>query len=216
MKSTRKLEMLALAIANLNSALQPGSKAFDTLNPGLLHSPVGGLKDYPVTEEGVRADWAEMERLQDPTPEDTLAYARESGLLNDMTDAEIITGLKNVGEDDDGELLELVLAVGRKNGEVERAYTADRTYIFDSFQGGLRALISNLESKCQGRTRANGLQGRLGPKSKLIDLSKSFRWEQFVSAEVQAQKIAAFLCEALGDNNVSEETPLAYFLRDSK
>lgn len=126
-----KLEALALAISNQNQALDPGSEAFATLNPGLLRS-------YSVDQ------------------------------LN------VITG--------------------------------DGTRIFSSFQGGYRALLANLEAKCQGKTRANGERGKLGPDSPLKDLIKTFRY-------VQTRHIIEMLQDSLEDKAIGENTPLEFFVR---
>lgn len=126
-----KLEALALAIANQNQCLDPGSEAFATLNPGLLRS-------YSVDRLNV--------------------------------------------------------------------ITAEGTRVFTSFQGGYRALLANLEAKCEGKTRANGEKGKLGPESPLIDLVKTFRY-------MQTRRIIEILQDSLEDRAITEKTPLEFFVR---
>ena len=48
-----RLEALALAIANANDALNPGSEAFVTLNPGMIRSHSLDRLN-PVNENGIR------------------------------------------------------------------------------------------------------------------------------------------------------------------
>lgn len=125
-----RLDALALAIAREYSALDPGSEAFVTLNPGMLR---GHSLDrlHIVNENGVR--------------------------------------------------------------------------VFKSFHAGYRALIGNLEAKCQGKTRANGLMGKITPNSSVSDLVKTFRY-------VQSRKIVEFLQDALDDKALSEMTPVSFFM----
>lgn len=124
-----KIEALALAISNQNQALDPGSEAFITLNPGLLRS-------YSVDRLNV--------------------------------------------------------------------ITTEGTRVFTSFQGGYRALLANLQAKCEGKTRANGEKGKLGPESPLIDLAKTFRY-------VNTRILIEMLQDSLEDKAISETTPLEFF-----
>ena len=78
--------------------------------------------------------------------------------------------------------------------------------VFGTLQGGLRALISNLESKCEGKTRAqtdNG--GKINQQSSLNELCKTFPF-------IKTRKIVEYLRDALDDQALSERTPLQYFL----
>jgi hypothetical protein len=123
----------------------------------------------------------------------------------------------------------LALAIAKQNDVLEpgseafmtlnpgllRSYGPERTdvvnedgvRIFDTLQGGLRALLANLEAKCQGRTKANGDNGKLCPQSTLMELCKTFRY-------LQPRKVAEFLQDALNDAAVNERTPLQYFLEN--
>jgi len=77
--------------------------------------------------------------------------------------------------------------------------------VFDTLQGGLRALIANLEAKCEGKTRANGDHGHLSPKSTLRELCMTFRG-------VRPRITIEYLQDALSDRAISEKTPLQYFI----
>jgi len=119
-----RIEALACAIASQNDALNPGSEAFVTLNPGML-------RNYSL---------------------DRLNVVNENG-----------------------------------------------TRVFRSFHAGWRALVANLEAKCNGKTRAVGENGKLTPESQLKDLVKTFRY-------IQSRKVAEFLRDALDDAAISETT----------
>lgn len=75
--------------------------------------------------------------------------------------------------------------------------------VFSSFQGGYRALMTNLEAKCNGLTRANG--GKLVPDSPLSDLLKTFKY-------MNARNIIEFLQDALEDKAITETTPISFFI----
>lgn len=126
----RRLEALALAIAHENDALNPGSEAFATLNPGMIRSH-------------------SLERMN---------VVNESG-----------------------------------------------TRVFKKFEDGWRALLSNLDAKCAGKTRAKGCAGKLGPHSTLKDLLKTFHY-------VQPRKVVELLQDGLDEKAVSESTPLSFFV----
>lgn len=78
--------------------------------------------------------------------------------------------------------------------------------VFATLQGGLRALISNLEAKCEGRTRADGGKGHLSPSSTLKELCMTFR------GGVRPRILIEYVSDALNDKALSERTPLSYFL----
>src|ERR1035437_2308721 len=61
----------------------------------------------------------------------------------------------------------------------------DGIRVFNHLNDGLRALLANLESKCAGRTLANGAKGRLSPKSTLDELCRTFKY-------IQSRKVAEF------------------------
>jgi len=124
-----RLESLALAIAREHQSFDPGSEAFQTLNPGLLKSH----------------------------------------------------------------------SIDRLN-----VVNAEGTRVFTSFQGGYRALLSNLEAKCAGKTKANGEKGRLSPDSALADLCKTFRY-------LSVRNIVEFLQDALADRAITDRTPIKFF-----
>jgi hypothetical protein len=80
--------------------------------------------------------------------------------------------------------------------------------VFETLQGGLRALISNLEAKCEGRTRANGDHGHLSPNSTLRELCMTFRG-------VRPRVAIEYLQDALSDKAIGEKTKLVYFVEES-
>jgi hypothetical protein len=82
--------------------------------------------------------------------------------------------------------------------------TEDGYRVFTSFQGGYRALMSNLIAKCEGHTRANGDKGRLSPDSSIAELCKTFRG-------VNPRNVVEFLQDALDDKAITERTPLKFF-----
>lgn len=103
-------------------------------------------------------------------------------------------------------------ALDTLNPGLLRSHSLDRlnpvntngTRIFTSFQGGYRALISNLSAKCEGKTRASGESGRLSPASSLADLISTFRY-------TNPREVVYFLQDALGDRAIAESTPLSFF-----
>lgn len=78
--------------------------------------------------------------------------------------------------------------------------------IFDTLQGGLRALIANLEAKCEGKAKSNG--NPLSPKSTLLELCTTFRG-------VRPRIAIDYLQDALNDRAISEKTPISYFIEVS-
>lgn len=79
--------------------------------------------------------------------------------------------------------------------------------VFDTLQGGIRALISNLEAKCEGITRTN--RGHLTPTSTLQELCMTFRG-------VRPRIAVEYLQDALSDKAIGEKTPLQYFIADKE
>lgn len=81
------------------------------------------------------------------------------------------------------------------------------TRVFRTFHAGWMALVSNLQAKCWGKTRANGNAGKLNSDSTLAELVKTFRY-------VQIRKVVEDLQDALEDRAISENTPLRFFVED--
>lgn len=80
----------------------------------------------------------------------------------------------------------------------------DGVRMFTSFQGGYRALVSNLEAKCAGKTRANGEKGRLSPTSSIAELCRTFK-------SANTRNVVNFLQDALDDKAINERTTLEFF-----
>lgn len=83
--------------------------------------------------------------------------------------------------------------------------TEDGIRIFTSFQGGHRALITNLTTKCSGATKANGDPGKLSPTSTLSELCKTYQY-------INVSRVVSFLIEALKDKAITPLTPIGFFL----
>ena len=91
--------------------------------------------------------------------------------------------------------------------------TKDCTRIFDTFQGGYRATLSDIERKCRGESRAHGADGRiLDGNSKLIDLLWSFGIRHSLRYSRPLEQAIQFLRRAIGDASIDEDTPLKFFL----
>jgi hypothetical protein len=112
-------------------------------------------------------------------------------------------------------------AFATMNPGMIRAYSLDRLLVvnenavrvFDTFEAGLRALMSNLKVKCYGKTRANGDQGRLGPDSTLRELLKSYRiGGMTANANGLTRNVVEYLIDALDDRAINENTPLRFFI----
>lgn len=93
---------------------------------------------------------------------------------------------------------------------LERVQTANEQgiRIFSSFVGGYQALLKDLEIKCQGRSRAYGLNGnKLNPASKLTDLLNAYGWKDDQPIEM----VISFLKTAI-ERVVTKDTKLEYFI----
>ena len=77
--------------------------------------------------------------------------------------------------------------------------------VFTGFQGGYRALVVNLQTKCAGTTNANS--GKLAPTSTLAELCKTFR-------SINIRMVVEFLQDALNDSAINARTPIAFFIQD--
>lgn len=88
---------------------------------------------------------------------------------------------------------------------------------FGTLAGGYRFLVQDLELKCGGKSRAKGLRQdngkkkRLKPHSTLPDLLASFN----IRNPAKIFEAVDFLQRALKDENISDETPLSFFLEEN-
>ena len=63
-----KLEVLALAISEMNSATTPKSEAFAYKNPGKLREPNGNMRSFSTWAGGLKSLISELGRFVDWTP----------------------------------------------------------------------------------------------------------------------------------------------------
>lgn len=98
----KRIEALALAIARENNALEPGSEAFQTLNPGLLRSHSVDRVD-PINSNGIRtfltfqAGWqALLNNIHAKCAGRTQARGYEGRLTIDSTLADLIRTFRYV------------------------------------------------------------------------------------------------------------------------
>lgn len=103
-------------------------------------------------------------------------------------------------------------ACGTLNPGMLRSHSVDRVNrvnaeglrIFNSYQAGHRALVANLQMKCEGKTSARGNVGKLCPASSLGELCKTFR-------SVNIRNVVEFLQDILDDRAINERTPISFF-----
>ena len=59
-----KIELVALAIAEMNSAFSPTSEAYIYRNPGKLREPNGNLRNYSTWAGGLKSLISELSRFE--------------------------------------------------------------------------------------------------------------------------------------------------------
>lgn len=66
--TSQQLEILALAISEMNSATNPKSEAFAYKNPGKLHEVNGNLRNFSTWSGGLKSLISELSRFSDDVP----------------------------------------------------------------------------------------------------------------------------------------------------
>ena len=66
--NSQNLEILALAISDMNSATTPKSEAFVYKNPGKLREPNGNLRSFSTWAGGLKSLISELSRIDVTTP----------------------------------------------------------------------------------------------------------------------------------------------------
>lgn len=74
---------------------------------------------------------------------------------------------------------------------------------FSSYLNGYKAALFDIEVKISGKSRAN-----VGSESELRDLLMCYD----ITDQFSIKKIVNFLRRALGDQNITENTPVSYFV----
>jgi hypothetical protein len=93
------------------------------------------------------------------------------------------------------------------------ATTKDCTRIFGAFQGGYRAILTDLERKCKGESHARGKDNKvLSGDSKIIDILWSLGIRHSLRYNKPVEQAIEFLRIALNDASIDDDTPLKYFL----
>lgn len=87
----------------------------------------------------------------------------------------------------------------------EKEVNEEGLRVFTGFQGGYRALVVNLQTKCLGKISTK--DGALTPTSTLAELCKTFR-------SINVRNVVEFLQDSLDDSAINARTPIAFFLQD--
>ena len=66
--NSQQLEVLALAVSEMNSATNPKSEAFAYRNPGKLRAPNGDLRNFSTWSGGLKSLISDISRFDGNTP----------------------------------------------------------------------------------------------------------------------------------------------------